>query len=254
MKEKEIIEGVANATAKHLPATTKSLDNALSSIVNIVDLLLTPFQAAKIYKDAKIQEFKENVIQKASKIPESDLKKADLNIVGPTLDALKYNLLDEDLSEMFENLLVSSLDKKQNVFPSFVDIVRQFNSDEAKLLKRMANIQHKFPAIDLIYRCNDGGFYEVLVNFSDLGFGVCQKPELTSAYLDEFEKFGLISIESGKLLADDKLYDSLKKHSFILQVQSEYKNQENGQFEFVKKIISFTSFGKSFISSCVLPK
>lgn len=55
MSEKEIIEGVAEATAKHLPKTTASVDAALSSIVNIFDVLLTPFQALKEYKDFRME-------------------------------------------------------------------------------------------------------------------------------------------------------------------------------------------------------
>lgn len=74
MKEKEIIEGTANAVANHLPKTTSAIDNVFSSIVNVFDVLFTPFQMAKIYKDSKLDAFQTNLEKKISQIPEDDLK------------------------------------------------------------------------------------------------------------------------------------------------------------------------------------
>ena len=48
MKEKEIIEETANAVTNHLPKTTSAIDNVFSSIVNVFDVLFTPFQMVKI--------------------------------------------------------------------------------------------------------------------------------------------------------------------------------------------------------------
>lgn len=129
MKAKETIEGTAKAVAENLPKTTSSVDNVFSSIVNVFDILFTPFQMAKIYKDSKLEEFKTNLEKKMSKIPPEDIKnEPNLNIVGPALEALKYTIMEDELRELFENLLASSIDKREDVFPGFIDVIRQLSS------------------------------------------------------------------------------------------------------------------------------
>lgn len=257
MKEKEIIEGTANAVANHLPKTTSAIDNVFSSIVNVFDVLFTPFQMAKIYKDSKLDAFKTNLEKKISQIPEDDLKdNVNLNIVGPALEALKYTILEDELRELFENLLASSIDKREDVFPGFVDVIRQLSSDEAKLLKEISLKRTNYPLIDLRYKLDSNkGFKEIIVNFTNLGDDVCEKPELISAYLNELEKFGIISIEDGSYLTDDSLYVPLENHKTILDQKNVLMfGAEPGKYEIHKKKFKVTSYGIAFIKSCVASK
>lgn len=257
MKEKEIIEGTAKAVSENLPKTTSAIDNVLSSIINVFDVLFTPFQMAKIYKDSKLEEFKNNIEKKANKIPPSNLKDSvDLNVVGPALEALKYTLLEDELREMFENLLVSSINKKEDVFPGFVDIIRQLSSDEAKLLKSISKKGTDFPLIDLRFRLESGeGYKDTLVNFTNIGDGVCEKPELVPAYLNELERFGIINIIDGAYLSDQSLYDPLENHSVILNMKKiKIFGIKPGKYEIHKKKFRITTYGLSFIRSCVLSK
>ncbi len=252
MSKKELIEGTAEAVAKHLPKTTSSIDNVICSIVDIFDTLLTPFQALKIYKDAKIKELKNGLENKIKKIPEDALKdSADLNVVGPALEALKYTFMDDELREMFENLLASSIDKRKCVFPSFVDIIRQLNSDEAKLLKYFSKHGKDYPLVDLRFVLeNEKGYIEVVVNFSNIGYGLLENPEMISAYLKDLNRFGLIDIQSGVYLTNDELYHSLENHHFI----TEKKNMiffENGKFETKKKKMVITDYGLAFFVACI---
>ncbi len=257
MKEKEIIEATADAVANHLPKTTSAIDNVFSSIVNVFDVLFTPFQMAKIYKDSKLEAFKNNLENKISKIPEVDMKDSvNLNIVGPALEALKYTILEDELRELFENLLAASIDKREDVFPGFVDVIRQLSSDEAKLLKQISLKGTNYPLIDLRYKLSSNkGFKEIIVNFTDLGDGVCEKPELVSAYLNELEKFGIISIEEDTYLTDQSLYDHLENHKTILnQKNVMLVGAEPGNYEIHKKKFKVTAYGKAFIKSCVVSK
>lgn len=256
MSEKEIIEGTAGAVAKHLPKTTKAADNVLSSIVDIFDIILTPFQVLKVYKDIKMAEFRKNLKEKTDKIPpEFRKEELDLNIVGPTLEALKYTFLEDDLREMFENLLASSIDKREDVFPSFIDIVRQLSSDEAKLLKYLSKNGNDYPIVDLKYVSDDNTGYLVIVHyFTDIGYGILEKPELISAYLNDLSRFGLIEIQIGTYLVDDSLYKSLEDHSVIQDAKKETVMDEPGKFEIEKHKFSVTEYGSSFIKSCVIEK
>lgn len=255
MDEKKIIEGTAEAVAHHLPKTTTSIDMALSSIVNIFDVLLSPFQMLKEYKDFKIDQFKKNLKEKVGKIPENRLKdKADLNIVGPTLEALKYTIFEDDLREMFENLLASSLDKKEDVFPSFIDIIRQLSSDEAKLLKYISTHGRDYPLIDVrIVMNGNKGYHDIITNFTDIGFGVCQKPEIVPTYLVNLSRFGIIDIPFGVRLADESHYERLISHA-IIQKQLKQNIENIGKFDIYKTKFYVTDFGFAFLSACVKNK
>ena len=223
MIKKDQIE-VVNAVADKLPKTVSALDTVLSTVVNVFDLLLAPFQIAKIYKDAKVEEIRKNIVEKSKDIPEESLKEsADLSVVGPALEAMKYTIMNDDLNELFENLLVSSLDKRKNVFPGFVDIIRQINSDEAKLLKYLASSDtDSFPVITLRCETIDGkGGLDIISNFTSIGYGVCEKPELTTTYLVDLARFGLIEFVNGKYLVDDKVYEPLINHDVIKGVDKE---------------------------------
>ena len=221
MSKNEKVEIIKEAMDK-LPKTVTALDNVLSTVVNVFDLLLTPFQIAKIYKDAKVEEIRKNIIEKSKDIPEESLKEsADLSVVGPALEAMKYTIMNDDLNELFENLLVSSLDKRKNVFPGFVDIIRQINSDEAKLLKFLANSKRDtFPLITL--RCekiDSIGGVDILSNYTNIGKGVCEKPELSTTYLVDLARFGLIEFIKGKYLTDEKLYEPLINDPYIKAIK-----------------------------------
>ena len=252
-KLKETEDIVREVTDK-LPKTTSAIDNVLSTIVNVFDVLLTPFQIAKIYKDQKLEDIKNHIIEKSKNIPEENLKdSADLSIVGPTLEALKYTLLKDDLTELFENLLVSSLDKTKNVFPGFVDIIRQLNSDEAKLLKFLAVNGTNYPVITLRCDKKDGnGGIDILTDFTSIGFGICEKPELTTTYLVDLARFGLIEFVSGKYLTNDKLYEPLINHEKIKSINNKPFNDAGfNDYRIIKEYFRITEYGSAFINACI---
>lgn len=256
MSKKDQIE-IVNAVADKLPKTVSALDTVLSTVVGVFDLLLTPFQIAKIYKDKKLDEIKEHIKEKTEKIPEEDLKEADLSVVGPALEAMKYTIMNDDLNELFENLLVSSLDKRKNVFPGFVDIIKQINSDEAKLLKYFADSDtDSFPVITLRCESQDGkGGIDILSNFTNIGYGLCEKPQLTTTYLVDLARFGLIEFVQGKYLVDEKLYEPLINHEEIKKIDNNELHEKGFKdYTITKGFFMITEYGKEFLNSCAISK
>ena len=74
---------------------------------------------------------------KYNNIPEENRTEAELHIVGPAMESLKYNIMNDDLAEMFSNLLISDLDNRtQNLCsPAFVKIIEQLSPTDAKVYK-----------------------------------------------------------------------------------------------------------------------
>ncbi len=85
----------------------------------------------------KAQKFEEEYKNRMDAIPEEFRGDPDINVVGPLLESLKYNLDEDKIREMFLNLLVNSIDnrKSASVHPSYVSIVSKMNSTDATILK-----------------------------------------------------------------------------------------------------------------------
>ena len=151
MKKEEVTANTIHEVKEVLPNTACEVDGVLSTIVGFFDnVVLYPIKKANITFQYRLEEFRQNLEQKASEIPTDKIQEPPITIVGPTLEALKYSLDDEALREMYINLLCSSMDSSNNnyVHPAFVDIIRHMSSYDARLFKFIAEENWYIKAIN----------------------------------------------------------------------------------------------------------
>ena len=147
MKIKDIIGAgkigaeVAKQAGKIIKEPVANLTNPATNTVgqrfaDLLDLVFTPVEMAKIYKDHKIDAFRDSLNKKIDAIPEDKRVLPPLNVVGPALEASKYYIENEVLREMFAELISSSMnsDKTGLAHPSFAEIIKQLSPLDAKLL------------------------------------------------------------------------------------------------------------------------
>ena len=124
----------------------KFLDAALTPVgkevgerlSDIVSLVFTPIIKLKAVRDKNLSLFLEELNNKIEKIPEENLKEPPINIVGPILeDVGKYYNDEEYLRTLFSNLISSSMNKNRSVHPSYIKIIEQLSSDDAKFILKM---------------------------------------------------------------------------------------------------------------------
>lgn len=117
---------------------TKTVGQRLGEIV---DLIFTPVELLKIYKDHSVEKFRESLEREKENIPEDKRVMAPLNVVGPALEAAKYHIEDESLREMFVKLITGSMnsDITDLVHPSFVEVIKQLSPFDAQLLKTISD-------------------------------------------------------------------------------------------------------------------
>ena len=150
-KETEIIvEKVAEETAKLIPEiyedglkpSVQEVGGVIATLFGLVNhvLLYKPKTWITMYK-LKAQKFEEDYKKRIDLIPEENKGNPDINVIGPLLESLKYNLDEDEIREMFLNLLVNSIDNRTSskVHPSFVSIVSRMNSVDAIILKGLYN-------------------------------------------------------------------------------------------------------------------
>lgn len=129
-------EAYKDAAQKPLQSSSKAIATLLDFFNNTI---LYPMQKYNLYAENKLNTFANELQEKASNIPKENLIEPKINILGPTIEGLKYNLDEEHIKEMFTNILLSNMDnrKQSNVHPSFIPIVQQLSKADALLLKTL---------------------------------------------------------------------------------------------------------------------
>ncbi|MCL2397272.1 MAG: DUF4393 domain-containing protein [Defluviitaleaceae bacterium] len=117
----------------------KSASQALTTVIDCVNLVLSPLRLANLVLGAQMDKVWRSLAEKYEKIPPEMCQEPDLKIVHQISDKLKYSLDSDELRDMFENLLISSMTKGRTVHPLFVDIIDKMTTEDAQLFKLICN-------------------------------------------------------------------------------------------------------------------
>ncbi len=100
--------------------------NALDGVFKFV---FSPILKYQIKKEYELQNYKEQIHNNVSLIPQENLIDPPLNIVGPALEASKFYIDAKEIRSMFAKLISSSMDNRVNNFahPSFIEIIKQLS-------------------------------------------------------------------------------------------------------------------------------
>ena len=243
IKEAEIVAEIVKENTKEIysdglkPAVSevgKCLEVPFQFLNNVI---LYPLKKTSIEFKYRLETLESDLKNKVAKIPQEHLQKSPLNILGPTIEGMKYTIDEEDIRECFLNLLSSSMDKRtaMRFHTSYPEIIKQLEPDEARILDYLNIIRREIPVIDI--KSQEGqGYHTVIKNYSKINWleSVINKENLNS-YFDNLIRLNLIEISDGKWLSDDKLYTELENKS--KKIQEEKLKIENGRVPKIKKNI-----------------
>jgi Abortive infection alpha len=242
------ITGVAKEAYSDLIRPSASpIGEALSGIIKAI-VFYPRFwaKALDISLDEKTDRFKRNLEEKANRIPVGNRILPAPSILGPSIQALEYAVIDNEISDLFSNLIASSMDSRIATHPSFVEMIKQMTSDEAKILKFL-NLEGSQPKVDVREFELDAHSYVYRIrNFSYISEDAdCSSLNFSSGYLENLSRLGLIEI-STKFLAEETLYKKL-----VLWFEKE-KEKTEGSVRLVldKGYVGLTTLGEQFMSVC----
>lgn len=251
---KEIVEAVPVYQDLAQPAA-KEIGKSLQTVAKTVNIALAPVSVL-VWGYDTIKEFiSKRVSEKLKNIPQENIVTPPPEVAGPAIEALRFSGQNEQLREMYANLLATSMNKDttNKTHPSFVEIIKNLTSDEAQVLKCFEK-ENSFPAIDI--RGHEKGksdFVEYYQNYSHLyKIYPLKNEQLLPSYLINLERLGLIGINEYYFTGN--VYDPLKTDDFHLNLRKMITNDLNKEVEFHKKIIAITDFGKQFIEAVVKEK
>lgn len=262
----DVIHAVA-AVAKEVPIypdmvqpAAQELGKGLLTVAKTVNLALAPL-AGVVWGFEKIKEkFFPKVEERLRNVSPENIITPQISVAGPIVEALRFAGSEEALSDLYANLLATSMDKTTatTAHPAFTEIIKQLTPDEAKIIKCFTS-KEPMPLIDIQkFSKSDkatGGFVFKYINHSNLGrIAGCEHIDLVPAYIDNLVRLGLAEIPSGQCYESDEIYKSLENSQLAITVKAEIESNPAQECQFDRKFLAVTSLGRQFAKVCVVAK
>ena len=128
----------ANQAGKEIGKAAVTISKAINNCLLPLAAINYAFDKARLYFDS---DFKEELGEKLSDIPQENVTEPAASIAGPAIQSLAFAHEEKELKELYLNLLASAMNSEKNnsVHPSFVEIIRQMSPFEALILKHLKN-------------------------------------------------------------------------------------------------------------------
>ena len=235
----------------------KEVGKSLHTVAKTINIALAPIKIL-VWGYEKIEEFiSKRVSEKLENIAAEDIVTPDPKIAVPAIEALRYTGHDENLRELYANLLANSMDRNtiREAHPGFVEILKNLSSDEAIFLRAFIE-KDIFPLIDIQRELNDNKGYIPYINhfstfYQNIGINCI---DLVPSYIDNLVRLGILEIPSGLSLTRENTYEPLENSPELIQAKSIIQDIYKEKIHFERKIVRRTSFGTQFIMSVVKDK
>jgi hypothetical protein len=239
-----------------LQPAAKEAGKSLHLVTRAVNAALAPVEGL-VWGVERVRDFvRERVSAKLDNVPPEDVQEPKPHIGVPAIEALRYTGSESELSELYANLLATSMDRATayRAHPGFVDMIKNMSPDEARIMRFLAGSGDQ-PLINIKLVMNESGHFVVAnrhVSLIGLKAG-CEHPPLAANYLDNLVRLGLVELPE-RFLVNDAIYEEIENHQQIKQIREQLAAREGARVEIERKKIELTDLGKQFIRACVLDK
>jgi|GEM_PF-101174 len=226
--------------------------------VGFIRTTLSPIKRLVWNYDKTIDSIDTILVDKLQKLNSDRIQTPSTYISGPTLDAIKYTKEHNDLKNLYVNLLANAMDKNNahEVLPSFIEIIKSFTPDEARLLTLfIAN--DTLPFVNVIQKENkETAAYSIIeenfVCLKEYGNIQIDYTSNLALYFNNFIRIGLIISPEGFALGRDK-YSHLERCDHITELKKQIENS-GSTFDLQRRFYKLTPFGKRFVDIVVKNK
>lgn len=235
-----------------LEPVSKEVGKTLGTISKAINVAISPI-AGMIWGYEKISTWLMGRLeQKLSDVPVENIIPPKALIVGPSIEAIKFLGEDEDLREMFAQLIASSLNKDEvkYVHPGFVEILKNLSCEDAKVLNFIYRKGY-CPEIKILAWGPDKPNVEIPIKYlfsiledeiEDLSLG-------GHTSIVNLERLGLI--ESAHLSKVNRAdYDKIRS-SYVYASIINKGVEANQPYKTLENYYDLTSFGKDFCRVCI---
>lgn len=196
-----------------------------------------------------VENLRNSTLQQVATIPPENVQEPPLKIIGPALEASKYYIEEEELRSMFAKILASSFDNRKNsvIHPSFVEIIKQLDITDARILHFLKEQNHAtgspIPIMKAVVNSDSG--YKIIFPIIYFINGTEGIDELSPS-LTNLERLGLLKIDDDRYSSNDSEYDFIR-NNFIVQ----HILENHPEISLEKMCFSITPLGKNFLEVCL---
>jgi hypothetical protein len=204
----------------------RELGDSVSVLARTVSAALDPLRAV-LWGYEQIRELIcEQVASRFEKKPER-LGEANLAVVGPAVEALRFTASDPTLRELYMNLLATSMDKEnaRQAHPAFVETVKQLTPDEARIVRLLGTESFELETRWEVKPTGDE-LWDQLRTKVAVPAG-CECPDLLPSYPDNLKRLGLVDFPITRLM-------------------------ETSSGHMTRAKLHLTHFGRQFCDACVV--
>jgi len=204
--ETDLATAVATELVKQVPIkevykdglspAVQETGSALADFVKTIRLALAPLQFTAALQDRYVRFLDRSVRQ----IPEDRRILPAPTIVGPILEAIKYEPEDTLISDMYNEVLSRAFDRDraEDAHPSYTLLIKQLSLDEAVILKM---IYEKFLQDDYYkfyftqdYNRTTNRFSNRKIELDELPLDELRSPKAVMISMEHLDKLGLAGI------------------------------------------------------------
>lgn len=253
----------------NIPVVPGSVDDAIKNLTNVPtqnigqtlsDVWYLVFggisqKAAKrrMRYEHDLELYHQELAESISKIPEEKKSEPDIQVTAQALENSKYCLNSSELRRLFVNLISKSMDSdfKNNVHPSFAEIIKQMSPLDARILKSLRP-SRSFPLVDYIVEDKHVKDYEIklsnvyISDFSEISI------EQASNSISSLHRLGIIEIDTYSLLSEKTIYAPYKETSYYQKLLKDTRRRFAFKQANIREYLGcFTPLGKNFFQVCV---
>ncbi|SEK32616.1 DUF4393 domain-containing protein [Streptococcus equinus] len=230
-----------------LKPTVQETGKLLERIPRVINSLFLPIDTWIVKREYKLEEVKAILAEKLKDIPEDKLTTPEPYIAVPALEAISYSMDNEQLKNMYANLLARAMLKSEQskVHPSFVEIIKQLSPNDALLFKEI--MEHEYsPIIHLsVVKDISNVNYHYNLNWKN-------NYNESNVSLSNLQRLGLIEIPFGKWYTNGKVYDIVRQtksyNDIVKKLREQYPQNELHED---KSFVNTNALSKSFYEVCL---
>lgn len=237
--------------------TIEALDQTSSLVIRAIHAALSPLEKWVLQKEYNIEETKKLLERKLNNIPVENIITPPSYVAVPALQAISYCMDNNELREMYAELLAHSMNKctVDNVHPTFVEIIKQMSPFDATVFRQLTKTLVQ-PCISIKYTNKMSGESYPVQDI--IAFENHEKFPLvpTQISLENLERLRLIETHKTAKYNDETKYSILKES--VKQVSSQFvrdneRNFNKNEYEIVYNefVILIRGFGQFFARACL---
>lgn len=218
----------------------------------------------RLENEHKLQQFKVELQQTVESKEPQYLTEPKQQVVGQALAQVQYCLDEENLREMFKNLIANAADSRYSpmIHPSFSTMITQMSPLDAQNLSLFKG-DDALPVAEYRYDMQDGSYHcafthVFLANPNVVEDNFC---DLQSASLSSLEHQGLVEIKYGSYLADKDAYKAFEELPLYKEMKKRvvpYDENVRGDeapprivgVSITRGMVSLTPLGHAFVKVC----